>query len=102
MADMALSISLRRGFQDDDVEVRVDGRPIWHGKQVTTQPSASVAAFLEDPDASGRVDVEIRIGSRGVVGRKTVDATKTPFLAVSMATGGLLSFQATAELLRAV
>jgi len=66
-----LHVALQDGFDDDTVEVRIDGRTIYRRDGVTTLTQISRADAL-DVEVDGQVNVEISLPRRNVSSIVTV------------------------------
>ncbi len=61
----SLHVALQDGFDNDKVEVRIDGRTVYERDGVTTLTQISLADAF-DVDVDGPVDLEISLPSRHV------------------------------------
>lgn len=81
MAD--LRVSLEEGFTEDHVVVRVDGATVFEEPRAATRTQTGLLAAF-DVDAGTASTVEVSLPARGIAGELTVDATRTPFVRVSV------------------
>jgi len=91
----ALQIDFEDGFAGDTVVVAADGRELWRGEALTTNPAISLAtiAQLEVPE---NAQLELSVPGRGLAETRRVQA---PFLRVELS-GGRLVLQESQDLPR--
>lgn len=91
MAD--LRVSLEEGFTRDHVVVRVDGAKVFDEPEASTRTQTGLLATV-DVQVGDASSVLVTLPNRAIAGELTVDATKTPFLRVSVV-GDTVDFTAT-------
>lgn len=85
-----LHIALQDGFDDDGVDVFVDGKRIIHEERVRSDPRIGLAYALDVTVHAATVLVGVRLPRRNVAGSISVDTARTAYLAVSVRDGALL------------
>jgi hypothetical protein len=83
-----LEIHLQKGFELDDVIVRVNGNEVVEYLAVTTNTLTGLAKVIRADAPEGPVTVRLAVPSRGIVEDVHVDATRTPFVGVGLAQSG--------------
>jgi len=83
---MTLHISLRDGFQNDAVTIRVNGKDVYRKSGVTTDLTISFADSVEVPVETGTARVEVAVQG-GQHGSAEVRVADTPFVAVQILNG---------------
>ncbi len=68
----ASSLELGTGFRDDEVTILLDGREVWHGREISTDYSVGLAAVVPLP--TGGETVEVHVGSRATGVARLADA----------------------------
>lgn len=91
----ALHIALQDGFAGDAVAVRLGGREVYRKEGVKTDLRISRADAVDAEAPAGSATVEVQ--ARGQMASTEVDATRTPYLAVSLDGDGRPSFRASNE-----
>jgi hypothetical protein len=94
---VALHVALHDGFEDDEVEVRVDGVARWHHDAVRTRTQISLAETLELEVAGGRHEIVVDVTSRGTSGRLEIDVDEPTWLAASLDLDGTVQFRRSGE-----
>jgi hypothetical protein len=95
-----LHIYLEDGFENDTVVVRVNGREVFRKAGVRTRPEISLADLVEAEVDGGPTTVGVEIPTRGEqVTIHIEDAARTPYVHVSRARAGGITYQARQELL---
>jgi hypothetical protein len=87
MRQLLLKIDLQDGFCNDEVQIRVNGKPVFDQKSTTTKRLVGLADSAEVSIAPGPADVEISIPSRGLQWRDQVQVTDDLHLGVSIENG---------------
>jgi hypothetical protein len=82
----ALQIDFEDGFSGDTVVVTADGRELWRGEGLTTNPAISLAAIAH-VEVQKDAQVEVAVPSRGLAETRRVH---TPFLRVELSDGRLV------------
>jgi hypothetical protein len=84
-----LVIDLQDGFANDRVEVRVDDRQVYAKEGVSTDLRLSHADGVRLHVASGSVEVQVNVFSRGFSGTQRLDVAADVYLAVSVSDADL-------------
>jgi hypothetical protein len=95
----SLHIALHEGFQGQTVTIRIDGKEVYR-KAATTNLAIARADAVDVQVASDKVRVEIAIEPGAYRASTEVNVTEHPFVAVSLAPGGSISFQRSKEFFR--
>ena len=83
-----LHVHLRDGFEDEPVVVRVNDAVALDEVGVRTRPQLGLAAIHELSVPDGPLDVRIELPGRARTHALTVDATRMPYLGVSVGPDG--------------
>jgi hypothetical protein len=95
----SLHIALHEGFQGQTVTIRIDGKEVYK-KAATTNLAISRADAFDVQVAADKVRIEISIEPGAYRESTEIDVTQHPFVAVSLAPGGGISFQPSKEFFR--
>jgi hypothetical protein len=87
MRQPILKIDLQDGFVNDEVQIRVNGKPVLDQKSTTTERRLGLADSAEVPVALGQSDVEISSPSRGLQWREQIEVSDDLHLGVSIENG---------------
>ena len=79
----SLVIDLQVGFADDTVELFIDGLAVLRQRVTTDYSIGRADSVRVDPDG-GVITLEVRILSRDIGGRVSVDIGETPYVGVSV------------------
>jgi hypothetical protein len=82
----ALQIDFEDGFAGDTVVVTADGRELWRGEGLTTNPAISLAAIAHI-EVQEDAQLEVAVPGRSLAETRRVHA---PFLRVELAGGRLV------------
>jgi hypothetical protein len=93
---MKVTIALQEGFDQDDVEVRVEDKQVFRKSSLSTRLQLGLADSFEVEAGDRPVTVEVVVPSRGVRGAYTLEPAQTPHLGVSLE-GGSLRFASQRE-----
>ncbi len=96
-----LHIHLQEGFSRDTVRVSVNGREVFHERDITTRLLLGYAevggavgrgapAQFEVPVSEGAVEVEVSVPSQGTSRTITLQVTQETYLGVSIQQGGIM------------
>lgn len=92
-----LHLHLREGFESERVVVRVNDRVAVDEPTVRTRMQVGLAAIHEVDVPDGPVAVEVALPGRRRTRTLMVDASRVPYLGVSVAPDGDVAFESTAE-----
>ena len=85
-----LHIAFQEGFQDDTVQVRVDGREVTQMEHVTTRTQIGLADSFEMDVQEGMMEVEVLVPSKALSKRITLPVSNAVYLGVSVDDRGLI------------
>lgn len=88
-------IDLQDGFDDDVVEIYVNGEKALQKEGVTTRHVVGLALSSEIEVSDGINDIEIRVPTRNLSNTFSVDTSETPNLGISIRDGELKSITST-------
>lgn len=88
-------IDLQDGFDDDVVEIYVNGEKALQKEGVTTRRIVGLALSSEIEVSDGTNDIEIRVPTRNLSNTFSVDTSETPNLGISIRDGELKSITST-------
>lgn len=78
-----LTVSLEEGFAQDHVVIRLDGDRAYDERDVTTRLQTGLAAAVR-LEAAAACRLEVSLPGRGLSHQLAVDATRTPYVQVSV------------------
>jgi hypothetical protein len=79
-----LNIDLQDGFTNDDVQIKVNGRQVYHRDALTTQRLLGLADSTQVAIEDGAAEVEIAVTSRGISRKQTVQLKGDLHLGVAL------------------
>jgi hypothetical protein len=79
-----LHISLEEGFQDDAVEIKVDGRTVFDKADLRTRLQIGLADSFETDVPNGEHEIELVVPARGISETFSVDPRDTPNVGISL------------------
>jgi hypothetical protein len=85
-----LHIALQDGFQGQHVVIRADGRVVYDRRDVTTDLRISQADEVEVSLDRPQVRIEVTVQPPTLSAGHDHDATRFPYLAISVAGGGIV------------
>lgn len=88
-----LNITLEEGFSGEAVDIRVDGRELYHKPNVTTRLQTGYADSVETEVANTPTRIEIALPQKGLSKSILVDVEKAPYLRVSLSETGELQYR---------
>lgn len=86
-----MRIDLQEGFNNDLVEICVDGEKVLEWEGVTTKPVLGFALSREIDVPERVVDIEINVPFQNLSKVFSIDASETPHLGISIQNGELTS-----------
>ena len=87
----SMRIDLQEGFNDDVVEVYVNGVKVLEKEGVTTKRMLGLALSSEIEVTDGDLDVEVRVPTKNLAKTFSVASSNTPNLGISISNGELKS-----------
>src|SRR6185436_12494000 len=87
-----VTIDLQDGFKDDTVEIVMPGNPLLRVQNVTTKLLTGIADSKTVQVPEGSLDIGIRVPSRGLEARYTIDSQKDKYLGFSIQDGEIGMF----------
>jgi hypothetical protein len=85
---MVLHVDLQEGFSHDTVTVLVDGRQVFRKQNVSTNPSAGLAATAKATTDGDLAEVEIQVATRSTSDAKELDLQEFPYVGISLDADG--------------
>ncbi len=86
-----LRVDLQDGFEGDEVVVRLDGAPVFHGEAVRTRMQVGVAEIVETPVDAGRHRLEIHLPQRDLAIEREIEVEGATHVGVSRDSTGHLT-----------
>jgi len=84
-----LRIDLQDGFDNDDVCIKVNGREVYHHRDVTTKLLLGLADTIETKAEDGSAVVEITVPTRKLSRTDKVDVKGDTYVGACVQRGGL-------------
>jgi len=88
-----LQIALGQGFRGQSVVVSLDGREVFRGTGLTTDPTTSRAALIETAVASRLTTVSLRVEPADIGASFDFDVSEHPLVAIHLVGGATISFE---------
>ncbi len=82
-----MRIDLQEGFNRDSVEILVNGKSVLRAEGVTTKRMLGLALSSEIEVPDGTLDIEIKIPTKNLSKKTSVEASTTPNLGISIHNG---------------
>jgi hypothetical protein len=79
---MNLQINLQDGFNGDEVNISINGKQVYHKKDVRTRTQIGLADMIETRISSGQVSLEIQLVNRQI--SKVIDTQVTDTLHIGI------------------
>jgi hypothetical protein len=89
--DLGMLIDLQEGFNNDVVEIFVNGQSVLQREGVTTKRMLGLALSAEVEVPDGPVDIEIKVPTKNLSKTFSIKASDTPNLGISIQNGELKS-----------
>jgi hypothetical protein len=86
-----LEVHLQGGFMGDEVTAALDGREVYHGRNVKTHPLLGLAAQFRCERGDGPSELTLSIPNRGLTDTIPLDAGAPEFLGVSIRAGQVVA-----------
>jgi hypothetical protein len=86
-----VQIDLQEGFNNDVVEIYVNGQKVLEREGVTTKRVLGLALSSEIEVPDGPVDIEIKVSTKNLSKSFSINASDTPNLGISIQKGELKS-----------
>jgi len=87
----AMRIDLQEGFNNDRVEIYVNGVKVLEKEGVTTKRMLGLALSSEIEVPDGALDIEVRVPTKNLAKTFSVGSSDTPNLGISIHNGDLKS-----------
>jgi hypothetical protein len=82
-----MHLDLQEGFNNDDVEILVNGNAVFRTAGVTTKRMLGLALATEVDVPNGALDIEIRVPTKNLSKTISVETSNTPNLGISIDDG---------------
>ncbi len=87
----SMRFDLQEGFNNDVVEIYVNGAKVREWEAVTTKRMLGLAASAEMDVPDGALDIEVRVPTKNLAKTFSVESSDTPNLGISIHNGELKS-----------